>query len=81
MLEIFYAFFSSHLFLCFWENWQGVFMMENIGLGEKGHGAMCVEDCNSAHINHGNVVMEAITASVQYPPPCLFWFLGHLLVG
>jgi hypothetical protein len=38
--------------------------MENIGLGEKGHGAMCVEHCNSAHKNHGNVVMEAIMASV-----------------
>ncbi len=41
-----------------------VFKMENIGLGEKGHGAMCVEHCNSAHKNHGNVVMEAIMASV-----------------
>lgn len=29
--------------------------MEEIGLSKKGHGAMCVEDCNSAHINHGSV--------------------------
>jgi hypothetical protein len=29
--------------------------MEEIGLGQKGHGAMCVEDYNSAHIHHGSV--------------------------
>ncbi len=48
--------------------------MENIGLGEKGHGVMCVEDCNSAHINHGNVAMEAIMAFVWQPPPSFFSF-------
>ncbi len=53
MLEVFYAFFNNHLFLCFWKNWHGVFKMENISMGEKGHGVMCVEICNSAHKNHG----------------------------
>jgi len=48
--------------------------MENISLGEKGHGAMCVEDCNSAHKNHGSVAMEAIMAFVQQPPPGPFSF-------
>jgi hypothetical protein len=48
--------------------------MENIGLGEKRHGVMCVEDCNNAHINHGSVAMEAIMAFVQQPPPNSFSF-------
>jgi len=38
--------------------------MEKIGLGEKVHGAMCVEDCNSVHKSHGNVAMETIMASI-----------------
>jgi hypothetical protein len=50
VLEIFCAFFSNHLFCDF-----GKIRMEEIGPGQKGHGAMCVEDCNSAHINHGSV--------------------------
>jgi hypothetical protein len=37
---------------------------ENVGLGEKKHGAMCVEDCNSAHRIHGSVAMEIIMAYV-----------------
>jgi hypothetical protein len=48
--------------------------MENIGMGEKGHGAMCVEHCNSAHKNHGSVAMEAIMASIQQPPLGFFNF-------
>jgi hypothetical protein len=39
--------------------------MEKIGMGEKGHGAMCLEDCNSAHKSYGNVAMEAIVPYVQ----------------
>jgi hypothetical protein len=38
--------------------------MEKIGLVEKGHGAMCVEDCNSVHKSHSNVAMETIMASI-----------------
>jgi hypothetical protein len=68
VLEVFSAFFSNNLFLCFWKNWQGVVKMENISLGEKELGAMCVEDCNSAHKNHGSVAMEGIMAFLQQPP-------------
>jgi hypothetical protein len=48
--------------------------MENIGLGEKGHGVMSVEDCNNAHINRGSVAMEAIMDSIRQPSPSSFSF-------
>jgi hypothetical protein len=55
--------------------------MEEIGLGEKGHGVMCVEDYNSAHKSHGSVAMEAIMVFFQQPLPWVLFVLGMLFLA
>jgi hypothetical protein len=52
----------------FLNNGQGIFQMEQMGLGERGCSVMQVMDCSSSHNSQNMLAMGAIMAIIQQPP-------------